>query len=122
MDQLLLLRDPRLQEFSEQQLETLSNGIKDYNVRLLAEGGQLHAMCGGKHYRDADPFALFAQLLEELPERMTPSHAFYLGYELCKAATAMTLSKEYRQDESLDWGYLTVAEAWHRLKRDRSAE
>jgi len=48
-------------------------------------------------------------------------HAFYLGYELCKASTALALSKEYRQDEALDWGYLTVAENWHQLKRGRAA-
>jgi hypothetical protein len=52
---------------------------------------------------------------------MDASHAFYLGYELCKASIALTLGKEYRQDESLDWGYLTEAENWHRLKRERGS-
>jgi hypothetical protein len=50
------------------------------------------------------------------------SHAFYLGFECAKALTALTLSKQYRQDEALDWGYLTRAEAHHRLAagpRDR---
>ncbi len=58
-------------------------------------------------------------MFDDAPDRMDPSHAFYLGFEMCKAAIALNLGKEYQQDESLDWGYLTVAEKWHRLKRDR---
>jgi hypothetical protein len=36
---------------------------------------------------------------------------------MAKAVTALTLDKEYRQDEALDWGYLTRAEVSHRLRR-----
>jgi len=36
-----------------------------------------------------------------------PTHAFYLGRELMKAKLAITLGKTYRQEGSLDWGYLT---------------
>ena len=56
----------------------------------------------------------------KLPQsrNVDPSHAFYLGYEMAKAVTALTLGKDYRQDESLDWGHLTVEEQSHRrLKR-----
>ena len=49
-----------------------------------------------------------------------PSHAFYLGYELMKATTALTLSKSYRQDQALQWGFLTRPEASHR-ERERPA-
>jgi len=38
------------------------------------------------------------------------SHAFYLGTEMAKAALAVTLSKTYRQDATLSWGYLTPAD------------
>ena len=58
---------------------------------------------------DTDPFLLF--------DRMgvaDPSHAFYLGYELMKAKTALTLGKAYRQDQALDWGFLTEPEVSHR--------
>ena len=41
---------------------------------------------------------------------MDPNHAFYLGYEMAKAVTALTLGKDYRQDQALDWGYLTKPE------------
>ena len=36
-----------------------------------------------------------------------PTHAFYLGRELMKAKLAITLGKTYRQEGSLNWGYLT---------------
>jgi hypothetical protein len=51
------------------------------------------------------------------PASLDPSHAFYLGFEMCKAATALALGKQYRQDEALDWGYLTVEEESHRLRK-----
>ena len=35
---------------------------------------------------------------------------------MAKAMTAATLSKQYQQDQSLDWGYLTRPEKHHRLK------
>ena len=50
-----------------------------------------------------------------------PSHAFYLGYELMKAKTALTLSKTYRQDQALDWGFLTEPEVSHRDAQARQA-
>jgi hypothetical protein len=66
-------------------------------------------MCSAGHHSSDDPFILF--------ERMgvgDPSHAFYLGYELMKAKTALTLSKAYHQDQALDWGFLTEPEISHR--------
>ena len=45
-----------------------------------------------------------------------PAHAFYLGYELAKAVTALTLGKDYVQDQALRWGFLTVPEESHRAK------
>jgi hypothetical protein len=48
------------------------------------------------------------------------SHAFYLGAELAKAKLALTLGKSYRQDGSLNWGYLTPPDDQHpRAKRVR---
>ena len=42
------------------------------------------------------------------------NHAFYLGYEMAKAVTALTLGKNYTQDQALRWGFLTVPEINHR--------
>ena len=46
-------------------------------------------------------------------EDVGPAHAFYLGYELAKAVTALTLGKNYLQDQALRWGFLTAAEQEH---------
>lgn len=120
---LVALRDPKLLEYSEEHLRQLAAQIKDHNFRVFAQRDEVHLVSSGVHLHDADPFMLFERLLHpepgsgrEPPKNIDPAHAFYLGYELCKALTALTLSKEYRQDEALDWGYLTRTEDRHRLK------
>ena len=50
------------------------------------------------------------------------SHAFYLGYELAKATTALTLGKQYRQDEALNWGFLTIPEKSAHERRRHQAK
>ncbi|MHB8972010.1 MAG: DUF6513 domain-containing protein [Pirellulaceae bacterium] len=114
---LVTLRDKKLRPFGSSQLDELASHIKDHNIRIFAENDQLHVLRSGQRWADADPFTLFDRLLAESPDHLDSRHAFYLGYEMCKAVTALTLSKEYRQDESLDWGYLTVPEQSHRRER-----
>jgi dihydropteroate synthase-like protein len=114
---LVTLRDPQLHEFGPAHFEQLAAQLKDHNYRLFAEGGRVHLICAGLHLEDADPFQLFDRLLATQPKNVDPSHAFYLGYELAKAITALTLGKDYRQDESLDWGHLTAEEQSHRRRR-----
>jgi hypothetical protein len=68
-----------------------------------------------------DPFLVFEELRQSgqggaLPKNLDAAHAFYLGYEMCKAATALTLGKQYQQDEALDWGFLTRPEERHYLR------
>lgn len=117
---LVTLRDEKLLSLGTDELSRLSEAIRDSNYRLFAENDQLHLLGGGLHLTANDPFELFDQLAATKPKNLDASHAFYLGYELCKAFTALTLSKEYRQDESLNWGYLTVSEKdRHRIKRSR---
>ena len=106
-----------MHEFGATQLEQLAAQLKDPNYRLFAEDGRLHLMSAGLHLEDTDPFQLFARLLATQPKNLDASHAFYLGYELAKAVTALTLGKQYRQDEALDWGHLTVEEPGHRGRR-----
>jgi hypothetical protein len=62
------------------------------------------------------------QALMALPEsrNVDPPHAFYLGFELHKALTALSLGKRYEQDEALNWGFLTREEKHHRLARGRT--
>jgi dihydropteroate synthase-like protein len=103
---LVMLRDPRLTENGAQALQELSERISDKNFRLFAERGLLQIMNKDVYLQGDDPFQLF----EEMSKRaaIDPSHAFYLGYELAKAQTALTLGKNYVQDQALRWGFLTA--------------
>ncbi|MFO0808788.1 MAG: DUF6513 domain-containing protein [Gemmataceae bacterium] len=109
---LILLRDPKLTEQGPAALAELAAAVKDRNYRLFAEGGMLHAINGAMHLTGDDPFALFAEIAK-CDATMDPSHAFYLGYELAKAVTALTLGKQYTQDRALRWGFLTRPETHH---------
>jgi dihydropteroate synthase-like protein len=115
---LVPLRGETPKEFGSQALQQLANQIRDYNFRIFAEDGLLHALAGGHQLMGTDPFRLFEQMQSVAPKPIDAGHAFYLGYELAKAVTALTLNKEYRQDEALDWGYLTRPETSHRSRND----
>lgn len=112
--QLVMLRDPELLEHGEEDLERLTGQLKDDNFRIFAEGGKLHILASGMHLCGDDPFVLFDQLQASGKGRLDQSHAFYLGFEMAKALTALTLGKQYRQDQALDWGFLTRPEERHR--------
>ncbi len=115
-DDLVCLRDAKLLEFGMAHIERIAELIRDYNYRIMAENGEVHVLGRGQHFHGTDPFQLFDQLLESSPRPVDASHAFYLGYEMCKAMVASQLGKQYTQDEALDWGHLTVTEeVRHRL-------
>ncbi|MSU78561.1 MAG: dihydropteroate synthase [Gemmataceae bacterium] len=105
---LVMLRDPKLHAHGEETLRELAASIRDANFRLFAERGELHIMSRDVWLRGTNPFTLFAELQAKV--EIDASHAFYLGYELAKAVTALTLGKNYTQDQALRWGYLTEAE------------
>jgi dihydropteroate synthase-like protein len=105
---LILLRDPKLREHGEETLKELAAGVRDRNFRLFAERGRLHAINADMWLQGTDPFELFAQMQKHAD--IDPTHAFYLGYELAKAMTALTLGKNYFQDQALRWGFLTLPE------------
>ncbi|HUR53274.1 MAG TPA: dihydropteroate synthase, partial [Gemmataceae bacterium] len=110
---LVMLRDPKLHELGEEGLKELAARVTDRNYRVFAERGELHVLNGSVYLRGTDPFDVFAQLLAADPA-LDASHAFYLGYEFAKAVTALTLGKQYTQDQALRWGILTVPEVSHR--------
>jgi len=113
---LVMLRDPKAPRYGGAALLELQRRIRDPNWRLFAEDGILYALNNTSFLKDSDPSALFDQMGVTDPE-----HAFYLGHELAKAKTALTLGKHYRQDQALDWGFLTEPEAsaQERRKRER---
>ena len=108
---LVMLRDPKLYEHGDETLRELAARIADRNFRLFAERGLLHVINGQMYLQGTDPFELFKEMQKR--GEIDPSHAFYLGYELAKAVTALMLGKSYTQDQSLRWGFLTVPETGH---------
>lgn len=111
---LLSMRDPRVHQLTEEELNELTAQIRDPNYRIFATEDALHLINRDGHFQGNDPFQLFQQAVE-LGE-ITPSHAFYLGYELAQAETAKRLGKQYTQDEPLNWGHLTRSEKHLSLK------
>ena len=113
-----MLRDPSRASYSAATIEVLASTIKDNNYRILIDDTQIHLISAGVHIRGTDPFAMMEEL-SLMPEskNVDVSHAFYLGFELAKALTALTLGKRYEQDESLNWGMHTRPEKHHRLAR-----
>lgn len=117
-DELICLRDPQLLKYDSDQIQMLAANIKDNNYRILAEAGRIHLFGSQLHFQSDDPFELFDELADTEPRNLDPSHAFYLGYEMCKAMIALQLGKQYTQDEALNWGHLTVEEKdRHRLRK-----
>jgi dihydropteroate synthase-like protein len=112
---LVLLRDPKLRVHGQEVLAELARNITDRNFRMFAERGLLHVLSGRMFLQGTDPFELFDQM--QARDDIDPAHAFYLGYELAKAMTALTLGKNYVQDQALDWGFLTVPEESHRARK-----
>jgi dihydropteroate synthase len=115
---LVLLRDPKLRVHGAAMLADLAARVTDRNVRLFAEEGRLHLLNNKMHLEGTDPFALFDDMQRRDP--VDPSHAFYLGWEMAKAAAALTLGKNYTQDQALRWGFLTVPEESHQGKMHQS--
>lgn len=119
---LVMLRDAEIVESSVEEIKQLASSIKDNNYRIFATDGEVHLVGNGLHLHDEDPFSVMEQLRTSGPDggppkTLDPGHAFYLGYEMNKALTALTLGKTYRQDEPLNWGFLTRDETRHYLKR-----
>ncbi|MCA9039448.1 MAG: dihydropteroate synthase [Planctomycetaceae bacterium] len=119
---LVMLRDPRVHERGVEALTQMQSQIKDPNFRIFVERGELHLMNRDGYWHGTDPYELFDDIFSERND-LESSHAFYLGYELSKAVTALTLGKEYRQDQALSWGFLTIPEiSAHERRRQQSRE
>jgi dihydropteroate synthase-like protein len=121
-ERLVMLRDPSQVSYSADAIDSLASSIKDNNYRILIDDKQIHLISAGVHIIGKDPFEMMEQLMAMPQSRnVDASHAFYLGFELSKAMTALTLGKRYEQDESLRWGMHTRPERHHRLKRSNAS-
>jgi dihydropteroate synthase len=117
---LILLRDPKLRAHGAETLRELAARLTDPNFRIFAEGGLLYVLNRDMFLRGTDPFDLFEQMQKH--GAIDPAHAFYLGYEMAKAVTALTLGKNYVQDTALRWGFLPSEEESHQgVRSSKSA-
>jgi dihydropteroate synthase len=104
-DRLVTLKDPKILAYSEAELRELAARVTDPNFRIFTDRDTITVFNNTLFVRGTDPMEIFAQLgVDEA------THAFYLGRELMKAKTAITLGKTYRQEGALNWGYLTPAD------------
>jgi hypothetical protein len=101
-DRLVTTRDARILEYSERELRDLQARITDPNFRIFTDRSTITVLNRDLFVRGTEIQEIFAQL-----GVTEATHAFYLGKELAKAKLAITLGKSYRQEGSLDWGYLT---------------
>lgn len=123
---LLMLRDDELSVTTSEEISRLASELRDHNYRIFAAEGEVHLVSSNLHLHASDPFELMAKLRTSgpeggLPKNLDASHAFYLGYEMAKAKVALTLGKNYTQDEALDWGVATEPEQRHYLRRGGDA-
>jgi dihydropteroate synthase len=101
-DRLVTVKDPRILEYSEAELRELQGRVTDPNFRIFTDRDTITVFNRERFVRGTDIQEIFSQLgVDEA------THAFYLGKELMKAKLAITLGKTYRQEGSLQWGYLT---------------
>lgn len=100
-DRLIALKDLPHTHFKEEELKKIQKEIKDTNFRIFTDEEKIFVFNRDLFVSGTDPKEIFLQLgVSE------PSHAFYLGRELEKAALAIKLGKKYLQEEPLHWGYL----------------
>jgi dihydropteroate synthase-like protein len=104
-DRLVTIKDARILAFGEAELRAMHAEVRDSNFRIYTDRDTITVFNADLFVRGTDIQEIFAQLgVEEA------GHAFYLGKELAKARLAIQLGKSYRQEGSLDWGYLTPAD------------
>ena len=124
---LIMLRDEQISSPKLDEIEQLAVEIRDNNYRVMISDGEIHLVSSNLYLHNRDPFELMESLRTagpdgKLPKNMDAGHAFYLGYEMAKARIALTLGKNYVQDESLDWGLATEPENRHYLQHGKRSE
>lgn len=104
---LLGLHDRRPFTYSADEIKEIAALIKDPSFRIQVSEEGLHIYNRDGIHESIDPFALYPHLKVD----DDASHAFYLGVELARAQIAWQLKKRYSQDQELDWGVNSQAQA-----------
>lgn len=112
---LLTIKDGRVLRQDAATLQEMHAALTDPNIRIfVGDDHQIYAFNADVFVAGIDIQHIFLELgIDEA------SHAFYLGRELTKAQLALQLGKTYRQDEPLQWGYLTGEEQPQHERRVR---
>jgi dihydropteroate synthase-like protein len=105
-DSLITVKDPPYEYYSEAELRHMHQLVGDKNFRIFTDDTRIYVFNRDVFIHGTDPKEIFAQL-----DVMDPSHAFYLGRELERAALGLQLGKKYTQEEELRWGYLSGRQA-----------
>ena len=103
---LITVKDPPHDLYDEAELRHMHQLITDKNLRIFTDDTWIYVFNRNTFIRGTDPKEIFAQL-----DVTEPSHAFYLGRELERAALGLKLSKKYTQEDELRWGYLSEKQA-----------
>jgi dihydropteroate synthase-like protein len=101
-DGLLTVKDPPHEAYDEAELRHMQQLVSDKNFRIFTDDTWIYVFNRDIFIRGTDPQEIFAQL-----DVTEPSHAFYLGKELERAALSVQLSKKYTQEDQLRWGYMS---------------
>jgi dihydropteroate synthase-like protein len=100
-DSLITVKDPPHEAYSEVELRHIQQLLNDKNFRIFTDDKWIYVFNCDSFIRGRDPQEIYNQL-----EITNPSHAFYIGRELEKAALSVQLGKKYSQEEPLSWGYI----------------
>jgi dihydropteroate synthase len=101
-DGLVTVKDLPFETFSEEELRTMQEKVRDRNYRIFADNNGIYVFNNRIFIKATNIQTILDQL-----DVKDHSHAFYLGRELEKAGIARELGKKYVQEEELRWGYLT---------------
>ncbi len=104
-DGLITVKDPPYEVYEEAELRQMQKLVHDKNFRIFTDNTWIYLFNCDQFIRSSDPKEIFAQL-----DVTEPSHAFYLGREIERAALGVQLGKKYTQEEQLRWGYLSERE------------
>ncbi len=99
-ESLMCLANRKVLRHTEREIKYLKSLVKDKNFRIMLTEENINIFNKDILVNGSDPYEFYRKLGVENDS----SHAFYLGVELARAQIALQLSKNYNQDNELEWG------------------